>query len=105
MLRGDGYTVVAVEDGLSALRYMEHQLPAAIVLDLGLPRMSGRDVYRELKSRPETQNIPIVVVTGTDASDLNASDFAALLTKPVQAEELLRAVERAIGRSGIRQGY
>lgn len=65
-----GYAVVAVEDGVDALRYVDGQIPSLIVLDLALPRLGGRDVQRELASRAETRDIPIVVVTGTDMRDL-----------------------------------
>src|SRR5688572_7854006 len=66
-----GYWVVAVEDGIDALRRVEHRRPDALVLDLALPRVSGRDVERELRSNPETRDIPIVIVSGQDVSDLN----------------------------------
>jgi CheY-like chemotaxis protein len=101
-LRAAGYAVVAVEDGVDALRRVERGRPEAVILDLGLPRLSGRDVQRELKSSPDTQHIPIVVVSGTDTSDLNPEDFACVLNKPISAEALILAVQhclRAPGRS------
>jgi CheY-like chemotaxis protein len=58
-----GYSVVAVEDGIDALRRVERRRPDALVLDLALPRKSGRDVKRELRSNPETRDIPIVIVS------------------------------------------
>jgi CheY-like chemotaxis protein len=54
VLRAAGYAVVAVEDGADALRRLEHAVPSVVVLDLALPRVDGRDVHRELKSRPDT---------------------------------------------------
>ena len=51
MLRMEGFAVVAVEDGIDALRHLEIDHPAAVVLDLGLPRLGGRDVQREITSR------------------------------------------------------
>src|SRR6185436_1797482 len=76
-LRSAGYAVVAVEDGIDALRRVERGRPDAVVLDLGLPRLNGRDVKRELKSRPDTEHIPVVVVSGNDTSDLDPQDFAS----------------------------
>jgi CheY-like chemotaxis protein len=95
-LTAAGYTVVAVEDGLDALRRMDHGVPHAIVLDLSLPYVDGRDVGRELKARPDTREIPIIVVSGSDLKDLDHQDFACVLRKPVGAEALIDAIERCL---------
>ena len=93
----EGYAVVAVEDGLDALRLLDGAiLPAAVVLDLGLPRLRGRDVYQELKARTETRMIPILVVTGGDATDLDPADFACIIKKPVSIDALLDAIAQCI---------
>ena len=97
-LRSAGFAVVAVEDGLSALRRVESDTPRAVVLDLDLPRVGGRDVQRELSARRDTREIPILVVSGTDTEDLNPEDFACILRKPVNADELVRAVQRCIAK-------
>ena len=47
-LRAEGYNVVAVGDGVDALTYLDTHTPAAVVLDLGLPRLHGRDVLLEM---------------------------------------------------------
>lgn len=94
-----GYAVVAVEDGMDALRRVERDVPQAVVLDMALPRLGGRDVHRELKSRPETSKIPIVVVSGTDISDLNESEYASVLRKPIHAEAIVYAVDKCFRRA------
>jgi CheY-like chemotaxis protein len=94
-----GYSVVAVEDGIDALRRVEREAPQAVVLDMALPRLGGRDVQRELKSRPETSSIPIVVVSGTDVSDLKDSDYATVLKKPIHAETVVYAVDKCLRRA------
>ena len=98
-LRSAGYAVIAVEDGASALRQVEAWHPSAVVLDLALPHVGGRDVHRELKARQDTRRIPVVVVSGTDMSDLEASEFASLLTKPVEPDVLVSNVKNAIRRA------
>lgn len=98
-LRSAGYRAATVEDGLDALRWIEQETPAAIVLDLSLIRLSGRDVQRELRARTETRRIPIVVVTGGDTHDLNISEIVCLLAKPVTDEALADAVRRCLGRT------
>jgi CheY-like chemotaxis protein len=88
-----GYIVVAVDDGVEALRRIDADLPDLVVLDIGLPRLGGRDVQRELLSHSETSHIPIIAVTG-DARGLNSHDFACIIQKPVDLDALVRAVER-----------
>jgi DNA-binding response OmpR family regulator len=95
-LRYHRFEVVAVEDGLQALRWLEQSRPSIIVLDLSLPRLDGRDVYREVHSHADMRDIPIVIVTGQDASDMNGSDIACVLQKPVTGEALVIAVERCL---------
>ena len=103
-LTSAGYAVVAVEDGIDALRRVEHKAPQAVVLDLALPRLDGRDVSRELRASPGTRDIPIVVVSGTDMNDLNPDDFACLLRKPIHPEAVVFAVERSLHRARRPEG-
>ena len=88
----------SVEDGTDALHRIEEWIPDVIVLDLVLPRLSGRDLYQELRTRRDTRDVPIVVVSGTDTSDLDVTRFAAILRKPVDSEALVRAVDTAVRR-------
>jgi DNA-binding response OmpR family regulator len=97
-LRASGYAVVGVEDGFDALRMIEGGNPGAVVLDLALPRLGGRDVLKELRANAATQSIPIIVVTGTDHADIDPELFACVLTKPVSPNALIEAVERCLAR-------
>jgi CheY-like chemotaxis protein len=63
--------------------------------------LDGRDLYYELRSRPDTCNIPIVVVTGSDTSDLDSKVFTSILRKPIEMDELVKAVDEA--RRSIQQ--
>lgn len=93
-----GFAATAVEDGLDALRQIEKGAPGAIILDLGLPRLSGVDLYRELRAHPETRDIAIVVVTGKEHL-LDQEEFDCVLRKPVLSEQLLYAVEDCLGKA------
>lgn len=95
-----GYAVVAVDDGIEALRRIDADPPDIVLLDMGLPRLGGRDVHREIIAHPETRQIPIVVVTG-DARGLNTADFACIIQKPVDLDALVRAVERCRREVGL----
>jgi CheY-like chemotaxis protein len=58
-----GYEVVCAVDGESALRFARDLKPDLILLDMILPKMSGPEVLRELKSDPVTAEIPVVVLS------------------------------------------
>lgn len=101
-LMAAGYAVVAVEDGIDALRCLDREpAPSAVVLDIGLPRLDGRDLGRELRARPDTRHVPIVVVTGTDL-DLTGLEFDCMIRKPVLPETLVSVVDGCVrDRSGV----
>jgi CheY-like chemotaxis protein len=90
-----GYAAVSADDGIEALRRIDADPPDLVVLDMGLPRLGGSDVQREIASNVATRDIPIVVVTG-DARGLNSADFACIIQKPVDLDALVRAVERCL---------
>ena len=99
MLQLEGFTVVAVEDGVDALRHIELEVPAAVVLDLGLPRLGGRDVSREMTSRIDLRDIPIVIVTGEETGDLDPRHFACILRKPIDPSTLVNAVRDCLRKA------
>jgi CheY-like chemotaxis protein len=90
----EGFTIVTASDGVEALRRLEHRAFDLIVLDLGLPRLSGLDVRRETAAHAHTRHIPILVVTGQ--ADVDPADFAGVLRKPVDAEALVAAVDEGL---------
>src|SRR5271165_4256226 len=94
----EGYTVEVQSDGQAALESFQAFAPAAVVLDLRLPRVSGRDVCKEIKTLAPT--LPIVVLSAaSDVSDkvllleLGADDY---VTKPFSPRELLARVRAAL---------
>jgi CheY-like chemotaxis protein len=96
-----GYRVLTASDGIDALHQIEIAAPAAVVLDLGLPRVSGHDVAGELRGQHGLRDIPIVVVTGE--SNVNDDDFDCVLRKPITAEALLTAVAKCLAAKARRQ--
>jgi twitching motility two-component system response regulator PilH len=101
-LRVAGYEVEAVADGLDALYHLDNRVPALVVLDIGLPRISGRTVYEEISHQPHTRRLPIVVVTG-DPGDLEETRYLCILRKPVDLDALVTTVEQCLSKGGSRR--
>ena len=97
-----GYRVRAVEDGLDALRDIDAGLtPDAVVLDLGLLRVDGRDVQKELRAHPQTSTVPVIVATGQDPGDLLLGAFDCVMRKPFTEDTLIAAVANCISRHSL----
>jgi len=89
--------VITAADGIEALRKVENHNPDLILLDIMMPRMSGFQVCRKLKSDPKTKDIQILMVTALNelgdieqASECGTDDF---VSKPVNKFELLTRVK------------
>lgn len=100
-LQEAGYHVTVVGRGVKVLEMARRHSPDLILLDILLPDMDGRAVLEALKSDPATADIPVVMLTvvmddGT-AFDLGAAGY---LTKPIDRDELLNAVQTALSRRG-----
>ena len=91
-MTAEGCLVEVAGDGLEALTRIAASRPDLILLDLNLPYVTGDELCRRLKNDPETNLIPIVMVTGqgdadsrVDAWEYGADDF---LTKPLRVREV-----------------
>lgn len=96
-------TLSVAEDGVKAIAYLRRQgdyadavRPDLILLDLNLPKMDGREVLAEIKTDPDLQRIPVVVLTTSDdeldimsSYDLHANCY---ITKPVDICQFAKVV-------------
>ncbi|MGE5841888.1 MAG: sigma-54-dependent transcriptional regulator, partial [Deltaproteobacteria bacterium] len=96
-LEDAGYQVVTASDGDAALMLCEKESPQITITDIRMPGMDGIEVLRRIKERDPNQEV--IVVTGYGEIDLairalrlDASDF---ITKPVNTDALLVALDRA----------
>ena len=90
-LRAVGFQVTQASDGLTALRAIEADKPDLVVLDLGLPLISGFEVQREI-SQLHSRRLPVVVVTALPPERTRGLNVASVLHKPVLPEVLVRTV-------------
>jgi two-component system phosphate regulon response regulator PhoB len=106
-LEREGYSVSLATDGEEALIQAEEQLPDLVVLDWMLPRVSGIEVCRRLRQKPQSRNVPIIMLTarGEESDRIRGLDTGAddYVVKPFAVTELsagIRAVLRRL-RPGL----
>jgi len=92
LLQVEGYDVRLAYDGEEALAVAEVYRPHVLLLDIGLPKLSGYDVCRRLREEPWARQATFVAVTGwgqqRDRAQARATGFDAHLVKPVEYEKL-----------------
>ena len=99
-LEDEGYQVTPQQSGTAGLSAAIALHPDVIVLDVMLPDTDGWTILRELKSWPETGEIPVIFVSAA-AGQLTPYErhlARAVVQKPFTLEELIGAVDRASGR-------
>ena len=106
-LEKEGYRVILAGDGEEALMLVQEDMPDLVVLDWMLPKVSGIEVCRRLRQRPESRNLPILMLTarGEESDRVRGLDTGAddYVVKPFAMSELtarIRAVMRRI-RPGL----
>ena len=88
------------KDVPSARGFVNGHKPDVVILDVVMPGVNGLDYCRELKARPETRDIPVVLLTGSDGktqADATEAGADAFVRKPFSPLELLAIVERLAG--------
>ncbi len=104
MLEKAGYRVRLASDGLEALEIVTQTRCDLVVTDLEMPRTNGYELLAHLRQDPQTHNIPVMVVTsraGAKHRDRAMKEGAAhFLTKPVQEDQFIAAVNQLINGGG-----
>ncbi len=95
-LKMTGHSVEVAEDGLQAVEKALRSHPDVAFVDIGLPKMSGYDVAKEIRLAPAGETIVLIAVSGYGSSDDKrialAAGFDAHLTKPFDPDELTKIV-------------
>jgi CheY-like chemotaxis protein len=102
LLQREGYRVAEARDGIQALDEVDRSAPDVIILDLNLPGLDGYGVLAQLRSRPATRDIPVMVLTakGDEDNEVRVFDLGAddFVTKPFRARSLTARIEAVLGR-------
>lgn len=98
LLRRTPFRLIEAVDGEEGLAVAQREIPDLILMDVQLPKLSGLDATRLLRSDPRTANIPLVVVTSFALSgdDRRAMDAgaSAYLAKPYSPRDLMALINR-----------
>lgn len=99
-LKNEGIDFLAAYSGSEALEMAAEFNPALVILDVNMPEMDGFEVLRAMKENPQTHDIPVIMLSGSDDSkdkvrcfELGAMDY---VTKPFQVAELRARIAAAI---------
>jgi CheY-like chemotaxis protein len=95
------YEVFTAGDGLEAVDLALSALPDLILMDVQMPRLDGPEAVARIRARPETQNIPIIMVTSRSELEKVEASYRSgcndYVTKPIHASELLAKVRSSLG--------
>lgn len=97
IFEAEGYAVSGLDNGHEVLKTVQKVRPDILLLDVMLGDMDGRDICSELKSRPDTPNLPIIIISATHGchtmheKNCRANDY---LDKPFDIDELVSHVRR-----------
>ena len=98
-----GARIVQATDGSEALEAAWREHPDVVVLDVGLPKLSGIDVCRALKTNPSAPHV-ILVTGNTYADELSECGADAVIAKPFRPADMLAAVRDALGATAMIAG-
>ena len=106
MLKQHGWEVQMARDGLEALDLISRQTPAAVLLDIEMPRMDGYELIATVRAQEQYRTLPMVVLTSRAAAkhqqralQLGAS---AYVIKPYQDEELINTLKNLVSAAATR---
>jgi two-component system response regulator MprA len=101
VLADEGYVVDLAVDGETALDRVHAALPDAILLDLMMPGMNGRQFLQALRDEPAYAHVPVLIMTAVHGLEVNLATLGAseVVEKPFNVDELLNKVALAVYRS------
>ena len=103
LLHQEGFHGEAVESAEEALVRLGQRAFDLVLMDIRLPRMDGKEATRRLRQDPRFRDLPIIAVSahvvGKQHEEILASGVSALVTKPIDMDELLATIRRLLPAS------
>ena len=103
LLKRTSYRLIEAPDGEASLDIVRRECPDLILMDIQLPRLSGIEVTRTLRSEPITANIPIIAITSFalsgDEQRAKEAGATAYMTKPYSPRDLLALIRSLLPES------
>ncbi len=99
VLEGEGFYVAIATDGEQAIEMLTQFRPAVVVTDLMMPKMTGVELIRHVKSKPELADIPIVAMSAARSGELREAKAAGaveVLTKPLDFDRLVELLKHYV---------
>lgn len=100
IVEGGGYQVITATDGESGVALAKESKPDLVLMDVVMPGLNGFQATRQLSKAPETQDIPVIVVTTKDQETDRAwglrQGAKEYVVKPVAADELLNKIRTVL---------
>jgi CheY-like chemotaxis protein len=93
-----GFEVITANNASQALELLSNRVPDLIISDCMMPHMDGVELSRQVKSRPETRNTPVILMSGApERHDLDSATYEVFLRKPVFFDRLLPEIHKLLG--------
>lgn len=101
VLMEQGYAVLTADNGRRGLELAKSSNPDAVILDVVLPQMNGRELHDALRAEPAFRELPVLFITaeqGQDVSDLVDGQHTFYMKKALDVQQLLSLLERSLRR-------
>ncbi len=98
ILEKKGYEIISTNDGLEGFEIIEREKPDLVLLDLMMPNIDGWDIYHQLQSNENTNQIPVIVISAKaqpidKVLGLQVAKVDNYISKPFKPQELLESIE------------
>ena len=107
-LQFGGFVVVQAANGAEAVEQAQKELPDLILMDVRMPKMTGYEACRQMKSMPELRDIPVVFLSakGQETEIQTGLEAGAeeYILKPFAPDELVKQVQAVLDRVAARRG-
>lgn len=104
-LRNNGFDVTTAENGAIALEHVKSEKPDIIVTDFQMPVMGGMEFIENLRSDPETADIPVIILTARgfaiEEGKKEELKIADCLSKPFSPREVLKCIEETLSECSV----